>query len=100
MNIEAFLLTAFWIGCAGTVYAYVGFPALAALLAATRRTQSPDVACDDAPVPVTVIIPAYNEEQHLEARIQNVLAADYPQDLLQVLVVSDASTDRTNDIAR
>jgi cellulose synthase/poly-beta-1,6-N-acetylglucosamine synthase-like glycosyltransferase len=47
-----------------------------------------------------VIVSAYNEERSLDAKLRNVLATDYPRDLLQVLVVSDASTDRTNDIAR
>jgi cellulose synthase/poly-beta-1,6-N-acetylglucosamine synthase-like glycosyltransferase len=49
---------------------------------------------------VTVIIPAYNEERSLDAKLRNVLATDYPSDRLEVIVVSDASTDRTNDIAR
>jgi len=49
---------------------------------------------------VTVIIPAFNEESTLEAKIRNTLASDYPALLLDVIVVSDASTDRTNEIAR
>jgi cellulose synthase/poly-beta-1,6-N-acetylglucosamine synthase-like glycosyltransferase len=49
---------------------------------------------------VSVIVPAYNEERNIGARIANVLASDYPRDLLDVIVVSDASTDRTNEIAR
>ena len=48
----------------------------------------------------SLVIPAYNEEQSIESKIRNVLTADYPRELLDVLVVSDASTDRTNDRAR
>jgi cellulose synthase/poly-beta-1,6-N-acetylglucosamine synthase-like glycosyltransferase len=49
---------------------------------------------------VTVIVPAFNEEASIDAKIRNVLSADYPPELLDVLVVSDASTDRTDEIAR
>jgi cellulose synthase/poly-beta-1,6-N-acetylglucosamine synthase-like glycosyltransferase len=69
------------------------------LLVARRRRAAAPAGEAGAPVPVSVIIPAYNEERHVGARITNVLAADYPRDLLEVVVVSDASTDRTNEIA-
>ncbi|OLE17272.1 MAG: hypothetical protein AUI36_36530 [Cyanobacteria bacterium 13_1_40CM_2_61_4] len=49
---------------------------------------------------MTIIVPAYNEEQSVASKIRNVLVAEYPRALVEVLVVSDASTDRTNDIAR
>jgi cellulose synthase/poly-beta-1,6-N-acetylglucosamine synthase-like glycosyltransferase len=100
MNIESVLVGMFWFGCAWTLYAYLGFPAIAALLVAAKRPRLPSGQQDDMPVSVTVIIPAYNEEHHLDAKIRNVLAAKYPRSLLDVVVVSDASTDRTNVIAR
>jgi cellulose synthase/poly-beta-1,6-N-acetylglucosamine synthase-like glycosyltransferase len=100
MNNEAVLLAALLIGIGGTLYAYIGFPLLATIMASTtrRRVMRAD---RDEPLPrVTVVIPAYNEERNLEARIRNVLDAYYPCHRLEVLVVSDASTDATNDIAR
>ena len=93
------LIAAFWIGCCGTLYAYFGFPALAALMAA-KRSEPVDVEWPETPASVTVIIPAYNEEQSIGSKIRNVLATNYPRALLDILVVSDASTDGTNDIAR
>jgi cellulose synthase/poly-beta-1,6-N-acetylglucosamine synthase-like glycosyltransferase len=99
MGADSIAVVTFWIGCCGVLYVYIGFPAVAALLASRRRTQV-STKPNGAPVAVTVIISAYNEERSIEAKIRNVLAADYPRALLDVLVVSDASTDRTNDIAR
>jgi cellulose synthase/poly-beta-1,6-N-acetylglucosamine synthase-like glycosyltransferase len=82
------------------LYAYVGFPAIAALLGAASPRHRALVDRRGERRKVTVIVSAYNEERSLDAKLRNVLATDYPRDLLQVLVVSDASTDRTNDIAR
>ncbi|NUT57108.1 MAG: glycosyltransferase family 2 protein [Thermoleophilia bacterium] len=47
---------------------------------------------------VTVIVAAYNEEPVIERRLENLLALDYPADRLEVVVTSDASTDRTHEL--
>jgi cellulose synthase/poly-beta-1,6-N-acetylglucosamine synthase-like glycosyltransferase len=44
---------------------------------------------------VTVVIPAYNEERVIAAKVANTLRLDYPADLLEVLVVADGATDAT-----
>lgn len=100
MALDGVLIGVAVAGFVAALYAYVGFPAIAALLgvASPRHRALVDRRGDARKV--TVIISAYNEERSLEAKIRNVLATDYPRDRLQVLVVSDASTDRTNDIAR
>ncbi|MGH9406197.1 MAG: glycosyltransferase family 2 protein [Terriglobia bacterium] len=54
---------------------------------------------DELP-PVSLIFPAYNEEAHLEEKIANTRQLDYPADKLEVLIVSDGSTDRTNEILK
>ncbi|MDQ3746226.1 MAG: glycosyltransferase family 2 protein, partial [Acidobacteriota bacterium] len=48
---------------------------------------------------VSVVITAYNEERDLAAKLENTLALDYPADLLEIIVASDCSSDRTDDIA-
>ena len=48
---------------------------------------------------VTVLLPVYNGEQWLRAKIQTILQLNYPRDLVEVLVISDGSTDRTDCIA-
>jgi cellulose synthase/poly-beta-1,6-N-acetylglucosamine synthase-like glycosyltransferase len=47
---------------------------------------------------LSFIIPAYNEERHLLSKLENLEALDYPKDLLEILFVSDGSTDGTNRI--
>lgn len=99
--IRALAEIVFWLGPAVTVYAYLAFPLVLSMATRRRVRQAPSEEDGAEPaVPVSVIIPAYNEERHIGARIENVLASDYPKDLLEILVVSDASSDRTDEIAR
>ncbi|HVE78268.1 MAG TPA: glycosyltransferase, partial [Gemmatimonadaceae bacterium] len=83
-------------------YAYVVYPAVLRLLAALRPAAPVGPIADHAlawPF-VTVTIPAYNEERTIADAIENVLAAEYPAERREVLVLSDASTDRTDEIVR
>jgi len=50
--------------------------------------------------PITVIIPAYNEEKHIRRKLENVLESDYPRELLHVVVADDGSTDETAEQTR
>ena len=61
---------------------------------APRRVQKADIEPT-----VTVVIAAYNEESVIARRIENLLALDYPADKLHIVVSSDASSDRTEEIA-
>lgn len=88
----------FWSGVAALAYTYVGYPALLALV--SRARPRPVRRADDSVPSVTVIITAYNEERDLAAKLENTLALDYPKDRLEIIVASDCSTDRTDDIAR
>jgi cellulose synthase/poly-beta-1,6-N-acetylglucosamine synthase-like glycosyltransferase len=49
---------------------------------------------------ISVALPAYNEARSIRCTLENLLATDYPADRRQILVVSDASTDETDDIVR
>ena len=49
---------------------------------------------------VSVIITAYNEEKDIAAKLENTLALDYPSDKLEIIVASDCSTDRTDQIVK
>lgn len=80
-------------------YAYAGYPfALAALARARGRRPAP-AAPEEWPL-VSISLPAYNEEAQIRGAVESLLALDYPADRRQILVVSDASTDRTDDIVR
>jgi cellulose synthase/poly-beta-1,6-N-acetylglucosamine synthase-like glycosyltransferase len=65
----------------------------------TRQDRRPRAATDPLPS-VTLIVPAYNEEPRLPDKLANLRALHYPRDRLEVIFVSDGSTDRTNDILR
>jgi cellulose synthase/poly-beta-1,6-N-acetylglucosamine synthase-like glycosyltransferase len=97
---RAVLQGAFWLGPLMVLYAYAAFPLLMALFSRRGRAASVPDGPGAAEPPVTVIIPAYNEERNIAARIQNVLESEYRRELLDVIVVSDASSDGTNEIAR
>jgi len=47
---------------------------------------------------VTILIAARNEEERIHYTIEDILAQDYPKDLVEVIIVDDHSTDRTADI--
>ena len=61
--------------------------------------MSRDVRKDDLEPSVAVIIAAYNEEAVIARRIENLRELEYPRDRLQIVVTSDASSDRTEEIA-
>lgn len=63
-----------------------------------RDPQLEDIPDEKLP-PVSIIVPAYNEERMLAECIDSLFALDYPKDRLQVVVVNDGSTDRTREIA-
>jgi cellulose synthase/poly-beta-1,6-N-acetylglucosamine synthase-like glycosyltransferase len=87
----------FWVSLAALVWTHVGYPAAAALVARIRRR--PVRGADDTPS-VTVIVAAWNEEDVIERRLENLLALDYPKDRLEIVVTSDASTDRTHELVQ
>ena len=88
------MMVLFWSCLSLIVYTYFGYPAL--LYVRTRGATRPlcTAALDAAP-PVTVVIPAYNEQRHIVAKLRSVLDSSYPYDRLQVLVVIDGASDGT-----
>jgi cellulose synthase/poly-beta-1,6-N-acetylglucosamine synthase-like glycosyltransferase len=68
-------------------------------LATRRDRRACSVASEDL-LPVSLIIPAYNEQDCLLDKIANIRQIDYPRERLEVIFVSDGSTDRTNEILR
>ena len=90
-------LVLFWGSLAALAWTHALYPATVAL-AARFRTRK--VAVDDKYLPsVAVIITAYNEEGAIERRLENLRSLDYPAELLQLVVTSDASSDRTEEFA-
>jgi cellulose synthase/poly-beta-1,6-N-acetylglucosamine synthase-like glycosyltransferase len=88
--------TLFWGSAAALAWTHVGYPLAAGALARVRERR---VATDPSAEPsVSVIVAAYNEEAVIERRLENILALDYPPDRLEIVVASDASSDRTDEL--
>jgi cellulose synthase/poly-beta-1,6-N-acetylglucosamine synthase-like glycosyltransferase len=86
----------FWISLLALVWTHAGYPVAARALARVARRP---IAKADAEPAVTVIVAAYNEEAVIARRLANLLELDYPREKLEILVSSDASSDRTEEIA-
>ena len=87
----------FWLSAAALLYTYAGYPLLL-LIVSTFRPLT--VRVGDYQPTVSLIITAYNEELDLAAKLENTLTLDYPHELIEIIVASDCSTDRTDDIVR
>jgi cellulose synthase/poly-beta-1,6-N-acetylglucosamine synthase-like glycosyltransferase len=88
--------TLFWGALGALAWTHVGYPLAAGALARVRRRP---VARDASYAPaVAVIVAAHDEEAVIERRLENLLALDYPADRLKVVVASDASSDRTDEL--
>jgi len=86
----------FWASFAALSWTHVLYPAFVWLLA---RIAPRHVLKQDVEPTVAVIVAAYNEESVIARRIENLLELDYPNEKLEIVVTSDASTDRTEGIA-
>ncbi len=85
----------FWASLGILVYVYLGH--LIVLMVMSKLKRQPVLKADIVPS-VSIIICAYNEEQHIERKIANCLDLEYPSDKVEIIVVSDGSRDRTNAI--
>jgi cellulose synthase/poly-beta-1,6-N-acetylglucosamine synthase-like glycosyltransferase len=85
----------FWVCLGAIVWTHVGYPLAAALAVRIRPKR---VRAADVTPSVTVIVAAHDEEDVITRRLENLLALDYPPELLEIVVASDASTDRTEAI--
>jgi cellulose synthase/poly-beta-1,6-N-acetylglucosamine synthase-like glycosyltransferase len=89
---------AFWLAASLVFYAYAGYPALI-VLAATLRPRGVARRAGHTP-DATVLVVVNDEEAVIAAKLDNLLCLDYPKDRLQIVVVSDGSIDRTDEIVK
>jgi cellulose synthase/poly-beta-1,6-N-acetylglucosamine synthase-like glycosyltransferase len=80
-------------------YAYFGYPLLLRVVARMRPHRAIPPAGGELPT-ISITIPCYNEERSIADTLDRILAVDYPAERRQILIVSDASTDRTDEIVR
>lgn len=79
------------------IYIYVGYPLAVFVLA---KIINHGVIKGDIKPKVTILVAAFNEEREIENTVINKLSQDYPMDRLQLIVISDGSTDRTDEIVQ
>jgi len=87
----------FWLGLVLTLYPYLGYPLLVTVLA--KVICRPWRQANFTPR-ISLLISVYNEEAVICQKLENALALDYPEELLEILVVSDGSTDRTKELVQ
>jgi len=91
------LETLFWISAAAIIYTYLGYPIAVWLLGSVLKLRIHKTSITPS---VSVVIACHNEERNIDARIRNVLECEYPGHLVEIIVVSDGSTDRTAEVAQ
>jgi len=88
-----------WSGLALIFYTFLGYPAV--VFAVSRLHRRAITTEKTAALPsVTTVVVAHNEAERIRARVENLLASDYPATRLEALIVSDGSVDGTAGIAR
>src|SRR5580658_4778505 len=95
-------MTAGWVvriaSAAVAFYILLGYPLL---LAIVPFKPAPAVRKDlSHRATVSLIMSVYNGAAHIRGKLETILALDYPKELLQIIVVSDGSTDETESIVR
>src|SRR5690349_19924498 len=89
----------FWISLAILFYCYIGYGILVFFLVGLKQIflRNKKTRIENI-LPVTLIVTAYNEEKILEQKITNTLAIDYPSDQLNIIFITDGSTDDSRQI--
>ncbi|MFL5343024.1 MAG: glycosyltransferase family 2 protein [Gemmataceae bacterium] len=99
--LDTFLTSIFVLSVCVVAYAYLAYPALiwGAARLFGRNDRRPVVDEGELPT-LSLVIAAYNEEGQIRERIENALETDYPASKFEVVIASDGSDDRTNEIVR
>jgi len=90
--LAVFLISTFLVG-----YIFFGYPLLVALAA---RVFARPIKKGSVEPTISLIISAYNEEEVIKEKLDNTFSLKYPHNKLEVIVCSDGSTDRTDEIVR
>ncbi len=90
------MLFIFWASIAIIVYVYFGYPLILKCVSLFRHYAAPPEPADWPGI--SLVIAAYNEEDVIEEKLDNSLDLDYPREKMEIIVASDGSTDRTDEI--
>ena len=89
----------FWISAILIFFGMIGYPLSLMLIDKILKNKENNKDFSFTPY-VTILIVAHNEEKVIKNKLKNVLEIDYPAEKIEILVSSDNSTDRTNEIVR
>jgi cellulose synthase/poly-beta-1,6-N-acetylglucosamine synthase-like glycosyltransferase len=95
---DHFVSILFFISVSLILYVYAGYPVLLLIMRRVRGARQRVQKAIEPPV--TLMISAYNEEKIIAQKIENSLALDYPKDKLEIIVISDKSSDATDEVVR
>ncbi|HXN53028.1 MAG TPA: glycosyltransferase family 2 protein [Candidatus Acidoferrum sp.] len=87
----------YWASVGVLIYIYLGYPLFLVIISRLFSRRSPEPGYTPN---LSVLIAAYNEEAGIQEKIERTLALDYPRERLEILVLSDGSTDRTDEIVQ
>jgi len=87
----------FWVALAALIYVYAGYPLLLIAISLLFRKRRPELVSSHTPS-ISMLIAAYNEEAGILEKMEQTVALDYPADKLEIIVLSDGSTDQTDTI--
>ncbi|KAA6437743.1 glycosyltransferase family 2 protein [Rufibacter glacialis] len=88
----------FWVAVAIIFYTYVGYGLVAWAMAKVRLSRRGSPVLDVYEPEVTLVVPAYNEAPILDEKVANCLAMDYPAQKLQIMFITDGSTDNAAEV--
>ena len=98
------LKIAFWVLLFLVFYTYIGYGMILFIILRIKRLffgkeTLPTLSSNDSDLPpVTLMICAYNEEEIIKEKMENILQLDYPKDKLCVMWVTDGSSDHSNEL--
>jgi cellulose synthase/poly-beta-1,6-N-acetylglucosamine synthase-like glycosyltransferase len=98
VSAQSAAVVVFLLSALGIPYVIFGYPLLLARLA--RRARTNRIKKEFHGKTVSILLPVHNGEPWLQAKLESILALDYPSHLVEILVLSDGSTDGTEAIAR
>jgi biofilm PGA synthesis N-glycosyltransferase PgaC len=95
------MIVFFWLCLFVIIYTFIGYGFLLFILVRLKRIfRKAYVLPPDGELPsVTILVAAYNEEDIISEKIENTFALDYPKEKIQLIVITDGSTDRTAEKA-
>ncbi len=93
------IILGFWLSVFLLFYSYLFYPALLKLLAKSAKEKERDLPAGYLP-DVSIVMAAFNEEKVLQEKLESIFRSDYPTEKVEVLIGSDASTDRTSKIVK